>query len=374
MTGEDAQRAARGRVRLSGIEVGYGGRTAVHHVSLEVAPGEFVCLLGPSGCGKTTTLRAIAGLVGIQAGSIEIDGQAADHLPAHRRRIAMVFQDLALFPHMTVHENVAFGLALQRLDAGTIRQRVSAMLAMLHLDGFDERLPRELSGGQQQRVAIARSLVVNPSVLLLDEPFASLDRKLREEMRREIRSLQRRLGITVVFVTHDQEEALAMSDRVVVMNLGRIEQIGMPSEVYENPASRFVMGFVGLTNFLRVEAVRRAGAAARCRLAGVEITLATSPIAADGSQTAPELAIRPERLRLAPEATTALGNRVPGTVRNIAYEGGSITHEIELADGQLVITRAQNLGIASHAPGPRIGERVIVAWGDEDARLIEAAP
>jgi putative spermidine/putrescine transport system ATP-binding protein len=362
----------RGRIRLSGIEVGYGGRAVVRQVSLDIAPGEFVCLLGPSGCGKTTTLRALAGLVGIDAGSIHIDGRLANHLPAHQRRIAMVFQDLALFPHMTVYQNVAFGLTVRRADGATIRREVGAILAMLQLDGFEDRLPRQLSGGQQQRVAIARSLVVNPSVLLLDEPFAALDRKLREEMRREIRALQRRLGITVVFVTHDQEEALTMADRVVVMNLGALEQVGTPSEVYETPVNRFVMGFVGFCNFLKVEAADAAGGQIRCRVAGQEIALSARPIRGDRADAAAEIAIRPERIRLAGPGGAALRNRLPGRVQNVAYEGMSIIYEIALADGQRVIAREPNLGAAHDRRHP-IGAAVTMEWGIEDAVFVGAA-
>ena len=202
MNGSDVRGGGKGYVRLDEVVVSYGREPVVRGITLDIVPGEFVCLLGPSGCGKTTTLRSIAGLVAVDAGTISIDGKVANLLPAHRRGIGMVFQDLALFPHMTVRQNVAFGLALRHVEEAAIATRVRDMLALLHLDGFEDRLPRQLSGGQQQRVALARSLVVNPSVLLLDEPFAALDRKLREEMRREIRSLQRQLGITTVFVTH----------------------------------------------------------------------------------------------------------------------------------------------------------------------------
>jgi spermidine/putrescine ABC transporter ATP-binding subunit len=361
----------RGRVRLAGVSISYGGRAAVRDVSLDIAPGEFVCLLGPSGCGKTTTLRAIAGLTGIDAGAIHIDGALATHLPAHRRGIAMVFQDLALFPHMTVFENVAFGLTLRQIDAATIRAKISAMMTMLHLDGLQDRLPRQLSGGQQQRVALARSLVVDPSVLLLDEPFAALDRKLREEMRREIRSLQRRLEITVVFVTHDQEEALTMSDRVVVMNHGSIEQVGAPSEVYEAPANRFVMDFVGFSNFLRMEAVTDAHEEIRCRIGDHDIRVARRAIPGAPGARRPELALRPERIRLAPlDREPRLANRLRGTIHDVAYEGALLTYEVSLADGQKLFVREQNSADVSGTHRYQKGDPVGLEWRPEDGMLV----
>jgi len=352
----------RGHIRLSALSLAHGGREVVHGIDLAIAPGEFVCFLGPSGCGKTTTLRAIAGLHRVAGGRIEIDGVLANAMPAHRRNIAMVFQDLALFPHMTVTQNIGFGLALQRLPEPESRQRQAEMIQLLHLAGLEERLPRQLSGGQQQRVAIARSLVVRPSVLLLDEPFAALDRKLREEMRREIRALQRKLGLTVVFVTHDQEEALTMADRVVVMNQGRIEQVGAPDEIYERPASRFVLDFVGQTNFLRVE---RDGASFR---------LAGSALAASGPRLAgqgPQLAVRPERLRLAggdDESANGAVNRIAGRIDEIAYEGALVTLGVALADGQRLSLRSANLGTGAR---PALGQAVTVTWRPEDSLLIE---
>jgi ABC-type Fe3+/spermidine/putrescine transport system ATPase subunit len=335
---------AAGAITLAALSLGHGAKRVVHAIDLAIQPGEFVCLLGPSGCGKTTTLRAIAGLHRVESGRIEIDGVLANELHAHRRNIAMVFQDLALFPHMTVAES---------------RQRIAEMLSLLHLEGLEGRLPRQLSGGQQQRVAIARSLVVRPAVLLLDEPFAALDRKLREEMRREIRALQRRLGLTVVFVTHDQEEALTMADRVVVMNNGRIEQAGAPDAIYETPASRFVLDFVGQTNFL---AVTRAND--RLCLAGAQVTAGGARLSGEG----PRIAVRPERLRLAGEAPR-LANRLPGTIDEVAYEGALVTYLVLLADGQRALLRAANLGEGGRRH--RLGDRVTLEWRAEDTLLIE---
>lgn len=359
----------KGAVRLDRVVISYGRERVVHDVSLAIAPGEFVCLLGPSGCGKTTTLRAIAGLAAIETGTIAIDGKVANLLPAHSRGIGMVFQDLALFPHMTVRENVGFGLALRKIDPATIATRVHDMLALLRLSGFEHRLPRQLSGGQQQRVALARSLVVNPSVLLLDEPFAALDRKLRETMRREIRTLQRDLGITTVFVTHDQEEALTMSDRVVVMNRGLIEQVGTPDDIYESPANRFVLDFVGFSNFLRVDAPN-AVAGGHGMIAETPVSFGSHAIGGKTSNAFAELAIRPECIRLlSPDAQSGGANALAGRIRDIAYEGAVLTYDIELADGQRMFVRESNPGRGA-VDRPSINQAVCVQWRSEDAVLV----
>src|SRR5690242_13917255 len=329
----------KGAVRLSDVVLSYGSERVVHGVSLDIAPGEFICLLGPSGCGKTTTLRAIAGLAAVDSGTITIDGDVANAKPAHERGIGMVFQDLALFPHMTVARNIRFGLELRGVGGDTATQRIKNIVALLRLTGLEDRLPRQLSGGQQQRVALARSLVVNPSVLLLDEPFAALDRKLREDMRLEIRALQREIGITTVFVTHDQEEALTLADRVVVMNKGVIEQIGSPSEVYEKPGNRFVLGFVGFSNFVRVDV---------------------------GHGTIREIGLRPERVRLS--RAEAGENESVGTVRSVSYEGALRSYDVVLADGQAILVREQN---AARDPRPQAGDAVTVSWHPDDAIVLE---
>ena len=351
----------KGAVQLADITLSYGNERVVHGISLDIAPGEFMCLLGPSGCGKTTTLRAIAGLAAIDSGTISIDGAVANAKPAHERGIGMVFQDLALFPHMSVERNIRFGLDLRRIENGAAAQRVKEMVELLRLSGLERRLPKQLSGGQQQRVALARSLVVQPSVLLLDEPFAALDRKLREDMRLEIRALQRKIGITTVFVTHDQEEALTMADRVVVMNGGMIEQVGSPSEVYEKPANRFVLGFVGFSNFLRVAHV----SAARARIAGSDCALGTHVIG--GSNEVREIALRPERARLG--RAEGSENEVPGTLRSVAYEGALRSYDVLLADGQAILVREQN---ATRTPRPQAGAAVTIAWHPDDAIVLTA--
>lgn len=363
----------RGHVQLQNVSISYGGREVVHDVSLDIAPGEFVCLLGPSGCGKTTTLRSIAGLAAVASGRIFIDGRQVESLPAHQRGIGMVFQDLALFPHMTVRQNISFGLRLRRTNAGKIDADLADIIRMLHLDGLQDRLPRQLSGGQQQRVAIARSLIVQPSVLLLDEPFAALDRKLREEMRFEIRALQRRLGITVIFVTHDQEEALTMSDRVCVMNHGRLEQVDPPSEIYERPVSRFVMNFVGYANFLRVTDVRQSDAMIQCRLADQVVRLSGRTIAIASIDGQCEIAIRPEHIRIVTGSATATANQVTGVVREVAYEGVSVIYEIALPTDQTIKVREQNIGSTISRRRPAVGDEIVVEWDFADAVLIGGA-
>ncbi|MBM3597325.1 MAG: ABC transporter ATP-binding protein [Alphaproteobacteria bacterium] len=368
-TSAEPSGAATGDVRLREVVVRYGERLILDRVSLDVRPGEFVCLLGPSGCGKTTTLRAIAGLVAVTSGEIVVNGRRANDIPPHQRGTSMVFQDLALFPHMTVAENIAFGLTLRHMDKSAIADKVSAMVELLRLGGLEDRFPKQLSGGQQQRVALARSLVVDPAVILLDEPFASLDRKLREEMRHEIRALQRKVRITALFVTHDQEEALTMADTVVVMNHGRLEQVGSPTEVYETPASRFVLSFVGYSNFLRAAEI--SADRTSCRVAGQPITVRSTPLLGEGGATA--LAIRPERVRIAgSETELSLPNRLPATVRDARYEGATISYDVALADGQTVMARVQLRDDDRDARGQgterfRPGQTVVIAWGARDA-------
>jgi putative spermidine/putrescine transport system ATP-binding protein len=237
---------------LSDLSLGYGDQVAVDALNLDVAEGELLALLGPSGCGKTTTMRAIAGLLAVRAGRIELAGEDITHKSANTREVGLVFQSYALFPHLSVFENVAFGLRLRRVTADEIKRRTLEAVEMVGLSGFERRLPKELSGGQQQRVALARSVVVRPRLLLLDEPLSNLDARLRLEMRSELQRLQRELGVTMLYVTHDQVEALALAHRVVVMRAGKIAQQGSPADIYERPASAFVAQFVGFENLLRV--------------------------------------------------------------------------------------------------------------------------
>jgi len=308
---------------------------ALDGVSVDIAPGEFFTLLGPSGCGKTTLLRTIAGFERQDSGTILLGGQPLDGLPPYRRPVNTVFQSYAVFPHMTVAQNVAFGLEMQRLPRPEIHARVEAMLALVRLAGLGARKPNQLSGGQQQRVALARALANTPKVLLLDEPLSALDLKLRNEMRLELKRLQAETGITFIFVTHDQHEALTMSDRVAVMRDGRILQIGTPAEIYERPAFRFVADFIGEANLLDATRI----APNRFRLAGG----AELDTAEDGPETA-TLAIRPERATISPDGT------IPGTVEQIVYDGADTTYHVALAGGATLRVRETNrAGLAIRA-------------------------
>jgi putative spermidine/putrescine transport system ATP-binding protein len=302
---------------LQGLRKDYGvGAAAVDHLDLAIRRGEFVALLGPSGCGKTTTLRMVAGLVEPTSGRILLDGDDLTARPTHRRNVGMVFQNYALFPHMSVADNVAFGLEMRNVPRAERRRRVDETLALVRLGGFEHRRPRALSGGQQQRVALARALVIRPDLLLLDEPLSNLDAKLREEMRGEIRQIQRRLGITTVFVTHDQAEALALADRVAVMDRGRLAQLGTPEEIYERPASPFVARFVGRINELAGEVA----ADGSLRLAGISVSMPHGVAA--GRRAV--LMVRPQHLVLGPP-----GSGLPGRIAGVTYIGESVQIAVE---------------------------------------------
>ena len=328
---------------LKGIEKRFGAVTAVRDLHLEVAEGEFVTLLGPSGCGKSTTLGLIAGFFPPDAGQIYLRGKHVEDLPPFSRDIGVVFQDYALFPHMTVAQNVGFGLKMRRVERGEIAARVEAALDLVKLGGLGERRPLQLSGGQRQRVALARALVIRPTVLLLDEPLSNLDLKLREEMRAEIAALQRRLAITTVFVTHDQGEALAMSDRIAVMNAGAIEQIGRPAEIYERPATHFVADFLGRTNVMPAH-VTQSGAT-RVAIATVQ-GAALEVVTAHALQTgAPALlAVRPERASVA-SAPVAGSLSLRARVTQILYLGAKREVRLALVDGPEVIVDLANQGM-----------------------------
>jgi iron(III) transport system ATP-binding protein len=305
-----------------------GGRvTAVDGVSLEVREGELVTLLGPSGCGKTTALRMIAGFEMPTAGRILIDGTDVSTTPPHARNTAMVFQSYAIFPHLTVAENVAFGLEMRGLGKAEIASRVGAVLELVELAGLQHRSPEQLSGGQQQRVALARAIVTEPRVLLFDEPLSNLDAKLREQMRGEVRRLQRRLNITGVYVTHDQAEAMALSDRIVVMESGRVQQVAEPFEIYAHPTNRFVADFIGRVNFLEGRLAGTsdgmAGVDVRGRL--VEVPLRDARVRLGESVT---LVVRPETIRLAP-ATAAGSAAFRGAIRRAVYLGATVEYELD---------------------------------------------
>ncbi len=318
-----------------------GGVRALDGVSLSIRPNEFFTLLGPSGCGKTTLLRAIAGLEVPDSGSISLYGQPLDGLPPWKRPVNTVFQSYAIFPHLTVAQNVAFGLEMQRRPRAEIAARVAEMLALVKLEGLDGRKSSQLSGGQQQRVALARALATSPRVLLLDEPLSALDLKLRTEMQLELKRLQARVGITFIFVTHDQHEALTMSDRIAVMNAGQIQQIGTPDEIYDRPASRFVADFIGATNLLEATGTGEGA----YRLAD------GSQIAAQGPAGSVWLAIRPERLRIAPEGS------LHGVVEHAVYEGTDTIYHVVVSETVRLRVRAPNSDGASarFATGAAVG-------------------
>jgi ABC-type Fe3+/spermidine/putrescine transport system ATPase subunit len=348
------------------IDVGkrYGATVAVEGVSAEIRPGEFLTLLGPSGCGKTTTLRIVAGLVQPTSGSVRIDGRDVTRLGAAQRGIGMVFQSLALFPHMTVAENVAFGLRMRKVAAPEIAERVRRAIDIVRLPGFADRYPAQLSGGQQQRVALARALVIEPSILILDEPFGALDRKLREAMQAELRQITRDLRITALFVTHDQEEALMLSDLVAVMNAGRIEQLATPQEVFRTPATRFVADFMGVTNFLRGQVRHGAGGTA-IEVAGLALAAPPDLALAEGPV---EIALRPERVLIDPD-----GAGIAATVRQSIYHGTFSTYVLALSGGAELVAREQNEG-ASGASALRFaaGDAVRVAWRPEAMQVLRS--
>ena len=325
------------RVQLDDVSKRFGATIAVDAVSLTVEPGEFLTLLGPSGCGKTTTLRVVAGLEEPTAGRVWIDGEDVTDRPPHARDITMVFQSYALFPHLTVFENVAYGLRVLRRPADELRHRVREALVLAGIGDLGGRPPAGLSGGQQQRVALARALVLQPKVLLFDEPLSNLDAKLRKRMRDEIRALQRRVGITALYVTHDQAEALAVSDRIAVMAHGRVEQLGAPSEIYRRPATRFVADFIGEANLLPVQIVERGPSGAWARLGTL-----TLPVPAGAVPSGPAtLVVRPEaiEIRLAGLAASPDGVLI-GQVRQTAYLGAAAEYTVDTDVGAVAVTDA----------------------------------
>ena len=328
-------------IEIAGVSKVYdGGVRAVDAVAMDIRQGEFFSLLGPSGCGKTTTLRMIAGFEIPSAGAIRVDGADITHVPAHKRDMGMVFQNYALFPHRTVAENVAFGLRMRGLDKASIAAKVKSALAMVELSGLEERRPAQLSGGQQQRVALARAIVIAPRVLLCDEPLGALDKKLRQQMQFELKQLQKKLGLTLVFVTHDQEEALAMSDRIAVMNGGRVEQVGTPAEIYNQPTTRFVADFIGDTNIFRGERTTSAGGPALD--AGKGLILALPPSTETQGTGVLSVALRPEKIRLSPAGDAAASAR--GVVENTNFLGGAVLYRITLEGGHRVLVQQPNAG------------------------------
>jgi len=360
-------------VRLQELSKTFGppGRevAAVREVSVTVAPGSFFTLLGPSGSGKTTTLMMVAGFVHPSRGAIFVDGRPVAGLPPQKRDLGMVFQSYAVFPHLTVFENVAFPLRVRRVPAGELRRRVGEALELVRLAGYDRRLPRQLSGGEQQRVALARALVFRPRVLLMDEPLGALDKQLRAHMQLELKALQRQLHVTVLYVTHDQEEALTMSDAVGVMQGGRLEQVGTPAELYEAPANRFVADFLGDSNFLAGTVVGP-GAGGRYRVrgaGGLEFDGGAAVALATGQ--AVTAAVRPEKVLAldgSPAARPAAANTCAGTIEDVIYAGDATRYRVGLAGGGSMTVLVPN------GPGVRpraAGTPLTLAWDPGDTRL-----
>ena len=337
---------------------------AVKRLNLCIEEGEFFSLLGPSGCGKTTTLRMIAGFVYPTEGSILIGGQDFTALPPERRSIGIVFQNYAIFPHMDVFNNIAYGLKVRKIPANEIAERVNRVLATVGLSGYEKRYQRELSGGEQQRVALARVLVIEPRILLLDEPLSALDKKLREEMKYWIKGLQQRLGITTVYVTHDQNEALTMSDRIAVMNKGSVEQVGTPQEIYEHPTSRFVTDFIGESNILEGEVTGVGDRVIELRFQDRRLRAPRNREVQIGQRV--HVVVRPENVRLGAIANGAEENVLPGTLRSQSYQGSLIRCEIDVG-GQTMVTEVQNTP-GLRIPGP--ASAVQIGWPVESTALI----
>jgi spermidine/putrescine transport system ATP-binding protein len=348
----------------------FGDVAAVDHIDLEVRDGEFFSLLGPSGCGKTTTLRMIGGFEQPTSGRIELQGEDVTWLPPYKRNVNTVFQNYALFPHLTIFENVAFGLRRKKVSGAEITRRVTEMLALVELPGFERRKPNQISGGQAQRVALARALINRPAVLLLDEPLGALDLKLRKQMQVELKRIQQEVGITFIYVTHDQEEAMTMSDRIAVMNRGKYEQLGDPESLYERPATRFVAGFLGVSNLLPGTIEGAAGRYAVIRLkSDVRVR---APQALVGTQGAVEIGVRPEKIRLSDARKTPPSghNVIDGTVVDASYLGVSTQYVVTAPGGTRLTVYEQNVERTSLGSLHRSGEAVHLSWSPDHTFVV----
>ena len=358
-------------IELEGVSKRFGKAAAVHDVSLAIGEGEFFSLLGPSGCGKTTTLRMIAGFEVPDEGRILLQGRDGTAVSANRRPVNMVFQQYALFPHMSIYDNIAFGLRVKRVPRSEHAERIQAMLRVVELEGLERRRPRQLSGGQQQRVALARALVNRPAALLLDEPLGALDVKLRKQMQLELKRIQHELGTTFVYVTHDQDEALAMSDRIAVMNRGRVEQIGAPREIYEHPATAFVADFIGSLNALDFRVDELVGGFGLMRLdEGQRIVVPVASGAHPGD--ALRVAVRPERVQIGALGSTAPadGSVLQGTIAEVVYLGMYTQFHVDTAAGRLVCHRLADESLAPLEPQ----SRVLLSWAPEHSSVLADAP
>ena len=323
------------RVELANITKLFGPIRAVDNVSLKIGEGEFFTLLGPSGCGKTTLLRTIAGFYSPDAGEIRFGDRLINHIPAHRRETGMVFQNYALFPHLCVFDNIAYGLRARKIPKPEIAERIGRIIKSVQLEGLEHRAPSKLSGGQQQRVALARALVISPQILLMDEPLSNLDAKLRVSMREEIRRIQKELGITTIYVTHDQEEAMAVSDRIAILNRGRLEQVGTPAEIYYRPESRFAAEFMGSSNIIEMEVTGWDGDHSRIN---AEIDGQTFSLRGENPAGARiTLSVRPEWIRVVAEPRDGEANILPGTVLSSSFLGSMIRYRVSGPGGKPVV-------------------------------------
>ena len=357
-------------VRLVDVVKKFGEAVAVDHINLEVEDGEFFSLLGPSGCGKTTTLRMIGGFEAPTSGLIELQGQDVTWLPPYKRNVNTVFQNYALFPHLTIYENVAFGLRRKGVKDSEVKGRVKDMLALVELAGFEARRPTQISGGQAQRVALARALINKPAVLLLDEPLGALDLKLRKQMQVELKRIQQEVGITFIYVTHDQEEAMTMSDRIAVMNKGRYEQLGEPEVLYERPTTRFVAGFLGVSNLLSGAVEGNDGTYAAVRLA--DDTRVRAPRVLVGDNANVSVGVRPEKIRLhdAKAERPAGHNHMSGVVRDASYLGVSTQYLVEARGGARITVYEQNVERATKAELWSPGESVQLTWSPDHTFVV----
>ena len=351
-------------IALTNVSKRFGSHVAVNDVTLGIAEGEFFSMLGPSGCGKTTTLRMIAGFETPDSGRVLLKGADMTTVSANKRPVNMVFQQYALFPHMTIYDNVAFGLKVKRVPRSEHRVRIAELLRVVDLEGLENRKPRQLSGGQQQRVALARALVNRPTALLLDEPLGALDVKLRKQMQLELKRIQHELGTTFVYVTHDQEEALAMSDRIAVMNRGEVEQLGSPREIYDHPRTAFVADFIGSLNALELTIDELVGGYAVSRLGETERVVAS----VDGTHTVGEkvrVAVRPEHVKIG--AASDDGSRVEGTIAELVYLGMYTQFHVDTRAGRVVSHR---LADEEHTARLGTGERVTLSWSPDQATVL----
>jgi spermidine/putrescine transport system ATP-binding protein len=357
-------------VRLTDVVKRFGEMVAVDHIDLEVEDGEFFSLLGPSGCGKTTTLRMIGGFEEPTSGTIELQGEDVTWLPPYRRNVNTVFQNYALFPHLTIYENVAFGLRRKGIADPEVKKRVSEMLELVEMPGFERRKPTQISGGQAQRVALARALINKPAVLLLDEPLGALDLKLRKQMQVELKRIQQEVGITFIYVTHDQEEAMTMSDRIAVMNKGRYEQLGDPEGLYERPSTRFVAGFLGVSNLLPGAVQGSDERYATVKLAD-DTTIRAPSALIDGADSV-SVGVRPEKIRLrSPEDATPDGhNHLRGVVRDASYLGVSTQYQVEARGGTRLTVYEQNVEHATRSELWSAGEEVLLTWSPDHSFVV----